>query len=71
MAVLGCLEYRLSMPKSNSNSDDESSNIPVKISALRRSSSNVEMLKNQKPWSYIRPEDLPFSSNKLKKLSQQ
>jgi len=64
-------EYRLSMPKSNSNSDDESSNIPVKISALRRSSSNVELLKNQKPWSYIRPEDLPFSSNKLKKLSQQ
>ena len=55
----------------NSNSDDDNGNIPPIVSALRRHSSNAEELKNQRPWSYIRPEDLPSSPNKLNKFYSQ
>jgi len=51
------------------NSDDETINVPVRASVLRRSSS--EVLKNQRPWSYIRPEDLTSSPNKLNKFFNQ
>jgi len=67
-------KHRPGQPKidvMNSNSDDDNGNIPPIVSALRRHSSNAEELKNQRPWSYIRPEDLPSSPNKLNKFYSQ
>ena len=42
--------------------------------AVRRNSSSasdVPELKNQRPWSYIRPEDIPSQPNKLNQFYNQ
>lgn len=51
------------------NEGESSQNVrfaaPMRRESFDRFSSSSDQLKNQRPWSYISPEDLPSSPNKL------
>jgi hypothetical protein len=38
---------------------------PIRRESFDRFSNNSDQLKNQRPWSYISPDELPSSPNKL------